>query len=109
MLVFESKRNPGHPILDPKKGFKEALKDAEIENFRFHDLRYTAGTRLAEANVDAFTIKDILGQPAFRHQLSGQRVPLVIKYKYPGKYPGSSGGHPASCSQRVTEARSPLL
>jgi putative transposase len=41
--------------------------------------------------------------------LSGQRVPLVIKYKYPGKFPGSSGGHPASCSQRVTEARSPLL
>jgi putative transposase len=41
--------------------------------------------------------------------LSGQRVPLAIKYKYPGKFPGSSGGHPASCSQRITEARSPLL
>jgi putative transposase len=41
--------------------------------------------------------------------LSGQRVPVVIKYKYPGKFPGSSGGHPASCSLRVTEARSPLL
>jgi putative transposase len=41
--------------------------------------------------------------------LSGQRMPLVIKYKYPGKFPGSSGGHPASCSLRVTEASSPLL
>ena len=66
MLVFESKRNPGHPILDPKKGFKEALKDAEIENFRFHDLRHTAGTRLAEAGVDAFTIKDILGHASIQ-------------------------------------------
>jgi integrase len=66
MLVFESKRNPGHPILDPKKGFKAALKDAEIENFRFHDLRHTAGTRLAEAGVDAFTIKDILGHASIQ-------------------------------------------
>ncbi|MFN0122083.1 MAG: tyrosine-type recombinase/integrase, partial [Blastocatellia bacterium] len=34
---------------------------AKITNFRFHDLRHTAGTRLADAGVDAFTIKEILG------------------------------------------------
>jgi integrase len=65
-LVFESKKNPGHPILDPKKGFKAALKDAKIDNFRFHDLRHTAGTRLAEAGADAFTIKDILGHASIQ-------------------------------------------
>ena len=64
--VFESKKNPGHPILDPKKAFKLALKDAGIENFRFHDLHHTAGTRLAEAGADAFTIKDILGHASIQ-------------------------------------------
>jgi hypothetical protein len=47
--------------LEPKKASNASLKDAGIENFRFHDLRHTAGTRLAEAGADAFTIKDILG------------------------------------------------
>ncbi len=65
-FVFESRRNPGHPIQDPKKSFKGALKDAGIENFRFHDLRHTAGTRLAEAGADAFTIKDILGHASIQ-------------------------------------------
>jgi len=64
--VFESRRKPGHPILEPKKSFNSALKDAEIENFRFHDLRHTAGTRLAEAGADAFTIKDILGHASIQ-------------------------------------------
>jgi integrase len=64
--VFESKKKPGHPIQEPKKAFRAALKDAGIENFRFHDLRHTAGTRLAEAGVDAFTIKDILGHASIQ-------------------------------------------
>jgi integrase len=52
--------------LDHQKGFKAALKDAKIENFRFHDLRHTAGPRLAEAGADAFTIKDILGHASIQ-------------------------------------------
>ena len=35
-------------------------------SFRFHDLRHTAGTRLAEAGADAFTIKDILGHASIQ-------------------------------------------
>lgn len=31
-----------------------------------HDLRHTAGTRLAEAGADAFTIKDILGHASIQ-------------------------------------------
>jgi len=38
-----------------------ALRDAKIEDFRFHDLRHTAATRLADAGTDAFTIAAILG------------------------------------------------
>ena len=38
-----------------------ACSEAEIADFRFHDLRHTAATRMAEAGVDAFTIAAILG------------------------------------------------
>jgi integrase len=64
--VFESRKKPGSPISEPKKAFNSALEDAKIENFRFHDLRHTAGTRLAEAGADAFTIKDILGHASIQ-------------------------------------------
>lgn len=64
--VFESRKKSGSPLQEPKKAFSAALKDAGIENFRFHDLRHTAGTRLAEAGVDAFTIKDILGHASIQ-------------------------------------------
>ncbi len=47
--IFESGKKPRTPVSEPKKAFNSAIKDAEIEDFRFHDLRHTAGTRLAEA------------------------------------------------------------
>jgi integrase len=59
-FVFVSKRT-GLNLTEIKKGFNAACVEAEIENFRFHDLRHTAGTRLADAGADAFTIKEILG------------------------------------------------
>jgi integrase len=44
-----------------KVAWTAALKDAKIHDFRFHDLRHTAATRLADAGTDAFTIAAILG------------------------------------------------
>jgi integrase len=44
-----------------KVAWAAALRDAKIEDFRFHDLRHTAATRLADAGTDAFTIAAILG------------------------------------------------
>jgi len=41
--------------------WQAALKRAEIVDLRFHDLRHTAATRMAELGVDAFTIAAILG------------------------------------------------
>ena len=50
----------GLPYKDIKKAWATALKAAEIENFRFHDLRHTVGTRLAKENVPVNVIKEIL-------------------------------------------------
>ena len=35
-----------------KTGFNQAVKRANIENFTFHDLRHTVGTRLGNSGID---------------------------------------------------------
>jgi integrase len=57
--VFESK--PGIPFKDTKKGFLAILKDAEIESFRFHDLRHHFASKLVMAGVDLNTVRELLG------------------------------------------------
>ena len=44
-----------------KVAWASALREAKIQGFRFHDLRHSAATRLADAGADAFTIAAILG------------------------------------------------
>lgn len=51
----------GLPYKDIKKAWSTALEKANIENFRFHDLRHTVGTRLAEQLVPVNVIKELLG------------------------------------------------
>ncbi len=43
-----------------RAGFIKALKEAKIENFRFHDLRHTVGTRLVANGADLLTVKQYL-------------------------------------------------
>ena len=54
------------PLKDIKNAFRAAMKDAKIEGFRFHDLRHTAGTRMADAGVPITAIADILGHADVR-------------------------------------------
>src|SRR5205823_11909722 len=54
-------RNTGRPRTDVKRGFRSACRDAGLEDFRFHDLRHTAATRLGDAGVDTRRIMAILG------------------------------------------------
>ncbi len=44
-----------------KRAFRTALKKADIENFRFHDLRRTFATTLLYNNVNIVTISNMLG------------------------------------------------
>ncbi|HEY6807082.1 MAG TPA: tyrosine-type recombinase/integrase [Pyrinomonadaceae bacterium] len=38
-----------------------AKSEAGIRDFRFHDLRHTAATRMADCGADAFTLASIFG------------------------------------------------
>lgn len=58
-FVFSSKY--GKPFVDIKKSFKTALIKAEIENFRFHDLRHTYASHLVMSGVDIMTVKELMG------------------------------------------------
>nr|AXL06090.1 hypothetical protein COB46_07915 [uncultured bacterium] len=51
----------GKPIIDPRTAWAEAVSDAGLEDFHFHDLRHTFATRLGDAGASAFDIAALLG------------------------------------------------
>lgn len=48
------------------RAFYTAMKKAEIQSFRFHDLRHTFATRLVQAGVDVYTVSKLLGHKDIR-------------------------------------------
>ncbi|HUE82594.1 MAG TPA: site-specific integrase [Pyrinomonadaceae bacterium] len=58
-FLFTSRRTGGM-ISEFKTAFTSAVRDAGLENFRFHDLRHTFASRLNAAGADPYTIRDLL-------------------------------------------------
>jgi len=59
-LLFPSKKNPNKPI-NIRDPWLKALKKAEIEDFRFHDLRHSAASYLAMDGASLAEIAEVLG------------------------------------------------
>lgn len=62
-LVFPSFDRDGNviPLADVKGSFGRALKDAAIDNFRFHDLRHTFASHFMMGGGNLYTLAKILG------------------------------------------------
>lgn len=59
------KRLKGHRYPFQRDGWRrtwaKALRDAKIEDFRFHDLRHTAATQMLRATKNVAAVKEVLG------------------------------------------------
>jgi integrase len=88
--VFPSPRTGGR-LIDIKHKFDEARTSANIKDFRFHDLRHTAATRLADAGVNVVVIAEILGHGDIRttkrysHAMEESKREAVEKLAVSGK------------------------
>jgi len=51
----------GQPYREPAQAFKRALRRANINGFRFHDLRHTCASHLVSNGVDILVVKELLG------------------------------------------------
>lgn len=60
-FVFRSERYEGKAIRDPKRWWQAVLKEAEVKDLRWHDLRHTFASRLVMAGVDMRTVQELMG------------------------------------------------
>jgi integrase len=58
--VFPSPKTGGR-VIDVGRQFERAVREVGLSNFRFHDLRHTAASRMADRGVDPFTLAYIFG------------------------------------------------
>jgi len=84
-LVFGSKRASGKAF-HAEPYWQEALRTAKVKNFRFHDLRHSCASHLAQAGAPLLAIADLLGHKTlvmtkrYAHLSTDSRRDLVLKH-----------------------------
>lgn len=81
-LVFASTKRPD-VAYNHETAWKDALKMAKIKNFRFHDLRHTCASYLAQNGATLLEIGDVLGHrnlsvtKRYSHLATSHKVALI--------------------------------
>lgn len=81
-LLFGSSRRQGRPMVFGKL-FEAALLDARIEDCRFHDLRHSCASYLAQNGATLLEIADVLGHKTldmvrrYAHLTTGHKAALI--------------------------------
>ena len=63
----------GDPLTTLRREFKKATTRAELEGFRFHDLRHSHASFLLQAGVPLNTVRDLLGH---------QSLAMTLRYAH---------------------------
>ncbi len=64
--VFASKAGTKLERRNLNRAFYIAMKKANVESFRFHDLRHTFATRITHAGIDLYKVAKLLGHKDIR-------------------------------------------
>jgi len=81
-LVFPARLRPDHPMAIEDR-WRQALRAARVQRFRFHDLRHTCASYLAQHGASLLEVADVLGHKTVRmaarysHLSAGHRAALV--------------------------------
>jgi integrase len=62
-----------------RRYWNQALEEADIDNFRFHDLRHTAASYLTQAGIPAITVAAILGHKTL--QMTKRYSHLAVEHQ----------------------------
>ena len=77
-LIFASKIMPSKPYVFYKP-WKRVVEEAELDDFRFHDLRHTTASYLAQSGATLLEIADVLGHKQI--EVTKRYAHLCIKHK----------------------------
>jgi integrase len=77
-LIFNSELKPDRPMCFTKQ-WKKALVQAEIKDFRYHDLRHSCASLLAQSGASLLEIAEVLGHKQI--QVTKRYSHLCIDHK----------------------------